>query len=205
MRAVLLLIAAMLAACASEELALAPPAGVDLSGRWKLNPADSDDPQRLSQALSSGAGSPAGGGRSGGQRGGGQSGGRQSGAQPAPLPAGVPVPVAAVAEVLHWPGKDLEVRQSGGVVTFISDGESRVYRPLPPSKKTAAKAHEGGDQICGWDGHTLIIDVEPDDDRPKFEERYRVSEDGGRFVQVIVITEGRDAGFSMSRVWDRVP
>lgn len=202
MRAVLLIIASLLAGCAGEQLALAPPAGVDLSGRWKLNPADSDDPQRLTQAFSSGAGPPAGAS----QRGrGGSSGGRQAPAQPAALPPGAPLQVSAVAEVLQWPGKQLEVRQSGGVVTFISDGESRVYRPLPPSKKAAAQAHQGGDQICGWDGHSLIVDVEPDDDRPKFEERYRVSEDGQRFVQVIVITEGRESGFSMSRVWDREP
>ena len=39
-----------LAACASEKLEQAPPAGVDFSGSWKLNVADSDDPQRLIQA-----------------------------------------------------------------------------------------------------------------------------------------------------------
>ena len=42
----------LLAACASEKLALAPPAGVDFSGSWKLNQADSDDPQRLLEIAS---------------------------------------------------------------------------------------------------------------------------------------------------------
>jgi hypothetical protein len=37
-----------LSACASDKLALAPAAGVDLTGHWKLNEADSDDPQRNS-------------------------------------------------------------------------------------------------------------------------------------------------------------
>jgi uncharacterized membrane protein YgcG len=62
----------LLAACAGEKLALAPPAGVDFSGTWKLNQADSDDPQRLLQnqtepgrAKASSGGS-TGGGRSGG-------------------------------------------------------------------------------------------------------------------------------------------
>ena len=68
-----------LAACASEKLAPAPPPGVDFSGHWKLNEADSDDPQRLIQAqLNAPAGAqstaPSGGGGSGGR--GGRGGGR---------------------------------------------------------------------------------------------------------------------------------
>src|ERR1700691_4621017 len=72
------------AACASEKLAQAPPAGVDFSGRWKLNEADSDDPQRLLQAqlngpaasqTSSSPGRPTGGsGGRGGRQGGGHGG-----------------------------------------------------------------------------------------------------------------------------------
>ncbi|MGB6308949.1 MAG: hypothetical protein WBF89_14270, partial [Steroidobacteraceae bacterium] len=47
MRLVLVVALISLAACASEKLAQAPPPGVDFSGTWQLNEADSDDAQRL--------------------------------------------------------------------------------------------------------------------------------------------------------------
>src|SRR6202158_2371799 len=91
MRTALALAVILLTACASEKLALAPPAGVDFTGSWKLNQADSDDPQRLLQNQTepgrakassggstsggpSGGGGPPGGG-GGGERGGGARGG----------------------------------------------------------------------------------------------------------------------------------
>ena len=68
--------AVAMAGCASDKLALAPPPGVDLSAHWKLNEADSDDPQRLLQSQLANAtaaagpgGSTGSGGRGGGQRG----------------------------------------------------------------------------------------------------------------------------------------
>ena len=38
-----------LSACAAEEQNLAPPPGVDFTGRWKFNADDSDDPMHLLQ------------------------------------------------------------------------------------------------------------------------------------------------------------
>ena len=43
----------------------------------------------------------------------------------------------------------------------------------------------------------------PDDDRPPFEERYGLSEDGQRLIEV-VHSRGALGGFTVSRVWDRV-
>src|ERR1700684_1529285 len=91
MRFVAVLAVMCLAGCASEKLAQAPPAGVDFSGSWNLNVADSDDPQRLIQAQfntpapgqsSSPSGGGGRGGRQGGQRGG--AGGGYAGS-PAPV------------------------------------------------------------------------------------------------------------------------
>jgi hypothetical protein len=42
-------VAAMLTSCASEKPAAATPAGVDLSGEWRLNENLSDDPQRVDE------------------------------------------------------------------------------------------------------------------------------------------------------------
>ncbi|MGA2777716.1 MAG: hypothetical protein ABSF94_09165 [Steroidobacteraceae bacterium] len=208
MRAVLILVAVLIAGCAGEQLAELPPAGVDLSGKWRLNIADSDDPQRLGQALAAGPGNGTndnGGQRSGRRgRGGGQGGSGQSGATPdsAGLPNAAPLPVSAVSEVLNWPGKDLEIKQLSGVAAFTSDGDNRVYQPGGAAKK---RPGHGSKQICGWSGSSLIVMVDPDDDRPKFEEHYQLSSDGQRLVQLVLIKSGRMTGFSMSRVWDRVP
>src|SRR5271167_2165083 len=50
MRIAMFLATVIVAACASGKLAVTPPAGIDLSGHWKLNEADSDDALRLMQS-----------------------------------------------------------------------------------------------------------------------------------------------------------
>jgi hypothetical protein len=194
----------ILTGCASEKLALAPPAGVDLSGHWKLNVADSDDPVRLSQMrnLPSTAGPGSGGGGSGGGRRGrgGQSGGAGGGASQAGAGPSIP-PVASFAEVLQWPGVDLSIRQSSGTAVFTSDGAEHVYRPAPPAKKVSGEPR----QVVGWDGKSLVIEMQADADRPPLTERFQVSADGNRLVQEVSVTGGRSNGFAMSRVWDRLP
>src|SRR5580700_853899 len=135
MRLVVVLAVACLTACAVEKLAQAPPAGVDFTGHWKLNEADSDDPQRLMQAQINGpAGSqntsPGGSGGGGGGRG--KVGGRGGGAGDMSLggPGGPAMPSASVlVEGLRWPGKQLELKQVAGVVAFTSEGNSRVCQP----------------------------------------------------------------------------
>jgi hypothetical protein len=117
--------------------------------------------------------------------------------------SGATTQLTAVGEILHWPGKDLRIQQSAGVATFTSDGDKRVFRPTDAAKRK--QNHDGGRQVCGWSGGSLVVEVDPDDERPKFEEHFDVSTDGARLVQLVLIKEGRMAGFSMSRVWDRVP
>src|SRR5271165_1466106 len=135
MRSGVLLAAALLAACATENLAITPPAGVDLSGRWQLDEADSDDPMRLMQAqlaISTANAGPSGPSGSGGQRG--QQGGR--GASPAAMGPIIPS-VTVLDEALRWPGKSLVITQGGGSVTFASNGRSELCRPslaAAPSK-----------------------------------------------------------------------
>src|SRR5450432_662292 len=112
MRLVVVLTVVCLAACASEKLAQAPPAGVDFSGRWKLNEADSDDPQRLLQAqFSASAQGQSTSGGSGGGSGGGGRGGRQGGGRGGAYPGGpggpVMPPAGALGEGVRWPGKQI--------------------------------------------------------------------------------------------------
>jgi hypothetical protein len=218
MRFIVVLAVAYLAGCASEKLEQAPPAGVDFSGSWNLNVADSDDPQRLIQAqfnapaAGQSSTSPSGGrgGRQGGARGG--AGGYSGGAAPV-MPS-----VGLLSDGLRWPGKQLEVKQVAGVVAFISGGINRVCQPTEPGQRhhpsSGGSAPSGRDAPprardapvahCGWMEKTLIVrGGDPDEDHPPFEEHYSLSDNGQRLVEVVEFKGGRSSGFTMSRVWDR--
>ncbi len=220
-----------LAACASEKLAHAPPAGVDFSGRWKLNEADSDDPQRLLQAQfdkpTPGQSTSSGGQGGSGGRGGRQGGGGRGGPAGANLggPLGPVMPSAGVmGEGLRWPGKQLDIKQIDGVVAFTSDGANRVCQPgdggkphrhhgdsngrddASSGRDAPNRGRDAPPPHCGWDEKTLIVQGgDPDDDHPPFEEHYSLSDDGLRLIEVVAFRGGRSSGFTMSRVWDRAP
>jgi hypothetical protein len=210
LRVSLMLLLGLLAGCASDKLNVAPAPGVDLSGNWKLNIADSDDPSRLSagQGTSVGLGNSPGGGPQGGGGGGrggrGGRGGAGSGGIGGGGPAATPPPTDTLAEVLRWPGKLLEIKQVGGVAAFTSDGDSRVYQPSdsPPPRKPGHRSD--GRIVCGWMGRSLIVRSQGDRDAAGIEARYAVSADGGRLVELIQF-RGSGGGFAVSRVWDRVP
>jgi hypothetical protein len=58
---------------------------------------------------------------------------------------------------------------------------------------------------CGWDEGTLVVKPsDPEDDRPPFEQRFSLSDDGQRLIEVVSFKGGRSSGFTASRVWDRV-
>jgi hypothetical protein len=202
MRALLILMIALLAACATDrELATAPPSGVDLSGHWRLNVADSDDPLRLSQALSSGAGMSSADRSSGGRQRSGRGG--QSTAQLPPLQPGS-ISATIVADILRWPGAQLEIRQVGGIATFNSDGDSRVYAPRTGAGRAEKSNHRSSaPPPCGWDGASLVAHFEREDNQPAYDVHYRLSDDSTRLLQIITLQGGRLTGFTMSRVWDR--
>jgi hypothetical protein len=212
MRVALLAAVILLGACASDGVSLAPPAGVDFSGRWRFNTADSDDPMHLLQIAnaqaSQAADNAAGGGR-GGRRGG----------VGAPSFMQVPTPpIGALAEASRFPGKLLEIKQVAGVLTFTSEGQTRVCQPGDGKKIPRRHLSDSSDRDaplpaardtppprCGWSEKTLIVrSSEVAEDRPPFEEHYSISEDGQRLIEAVNFRGGRSSGFVMSRVWDRV-
>jgi hypothetical protein len=228
MRILIAMALACVASCASEKLAQAPPAGVDLTGHWKLNEADSDDPQRLvlaqnaaaSQNSAPGGSSGGGGGGGRGGRGGGRGG---AGALGTGGPGGPAMPSAsAMAEGLRWPGKKLEIKQVAGVVAFTSDGNSVVCQPMDgghhghhgegadrdgdSSRRDApSRSRDAPPPRCGWVEKILIVENrESEDEHPPFEEHFGLSDDSRRLVEVVDFKGGRSSGFTMSRVWDRV-
>jgi hypothetical protein len=206
-----------LSACATDSLRQAPPSGVDFTGRWKLNEAESDDPMHLQQAANAQAAAAAGNtGNSSGRSGRGSRGGVGY-----PTLVGPATPaMTAMAEALRFPGKQLEIKQVASVVAFTSDGRNRVCQPSNSNPKKAQHhgnssdrdaplpaAREAPPPSCGWLEKTLIVRVinDPDDERPPAEEHYSISEDGQRLVEEVRLKGGRSSGFTMSRVWDRLP
>jgi hypothetical protein len=234
MRIALLVALGFLTACVSQKLALSPPAGVDFSGRWKLNEADSDDPQRLlmSQLDPPVANAPGATGGQGGQgRGGrgGRGGGGPGGFGGPVGPGGPAMPaLGALRDGLQWPGRELEVTQVAGVVAITSAGISQTYKPAPERKRPphhkppddgggpgnrdmpnrdmpSRDRGEGPPAACGWEDKTLVVQPgSPDGDGPPFEQRYSISADGQRLFEVVAFKGGRSGGYTVSRVWDRV-
>lgn len=206
MRWTLIFLAVIAAGCASEQLAMMPPAGVDLSGHWRLDAVDSDDPQRLLQATSPLEGQAAvGGDEDGGRRGSGGRNGGGRGEAPA-MSAGAGLPVVDIGEVMQWPGQDLVIKQIGGTVAFSSDGDERVYQPANLSTAKARHGHRRRSRLrCGWYGRSLVVQVQPDDDGPIIEARYQISADGAQLIQRLMPLGERGRGTAISRVWNRVP
>jgi hypothetical protein len=221
MRLIVLAAIIAMSACASDNLSLAPPHGVDFTGKWKLNEADSDNPLRLQQTANgqaAGAGNTGdSGGRGGGGRGGrGGRGGSESAGNPTLRPPATPS-MDVLGESVGFPGSRLEIKQVGGIVAFTSDGKNQVCQPGEAKKPR----HHGNSSdrdaplrsereipppTCGWSDKTLIVhSADPDEDRSAaFEERYSISEDGRRLVEEVSFKGGRSNGFTLSRVWDRV-
>jgi hypothetical protein len=214
MRVAIFAAVVLLSACASNDVNLAPPAGVDFSGRWKFNAADSDDPMHLLQianAQATTAADNAAGGRGG-------RGGRGGTGYPSVLPPATP-PIGAMAEASRFPGKQLEIKQVAGVLTFTSDGQTRVCQPGDVKKRRPRHRDNPADRDaplpaardtppprCGWSGKTLIVrSAEVEEDRPPYEEHYSISDDGQRLIESVSFRGGRSSGFVMSRVWDREP
>lgn len=224
MRVAVLIMLLGVVGCAAQKLSLMPPPGVDLSGHWQLNEAESDDPMRVSESQTAASTSAANAG-SGGQGGSGGRGGRgrngsasSGGYGGGPSGPAVP-PMSALREGLRWPGKSLDVQQTAGAVTISSMDRRQVYVPAtdhhrPSGAETTPgralpdrnRRGDGPPAACGWDDRTLVIESnDGEDDRPLFEQRYSLSEDGSRLIEVVAFKGGRSAGFVVSRVWDRAP
>jgi hypothetical protein len=201
MRIAVLVSVCLFVGCAGERLATAPPAGVDLSGYWKLDEAESDDAQRLMQSQLTAATATNGSGQSG------SSGRRRQGAAGPQGPLGPVMPsVALLAEGLRWPGKNLSIKQGGGSIEFSGDGSVRQCsthevkaRPSPSRGRGDAPPPR-----CGWDDKTLVVESgEADEDRPPYDQRFSLSTDGERLIEVVTFKSGASRGFTASRVWDR--
>ena len=215
MRVALLAAVVFISACASDGLNLAPPPGVDFSGHWQLNVAYSDDPMHLLQLANAQAASAADNASNSGRGGRGGRGGGPASGYPGLTPPATPS-VSALSDASRFPGKLLDIKQVGGVLTFASLGQTRVCQPSGAKNShhhsnasdrdaPLPAARDAPPPKCGWLEKTLIVrSSEQDEDRPPFEEHYSISDDG-RLVEEVIFRGGRSSGFTMSRVWDKSP
>jgi hypothetical protein len=173
---------------------------VDLSGYWKLNEAESDDAQRLMQsqlaAATAASQAPAGGRRR---------------SQPGPQGQLGPImpSVSLLSEGLRWPGKSLAIKQGGNIIEFAADGSVRdCSTHTGKTHATSSPSRGRGDAPpprCGWDDKTLVVQSgESDEDRAPYDQRFSLSTDGERLIEVVTFKSGASSGFTASRVWDRI-
>lgn len=203
MRIAVLVSVCLFAGCAGDRLATAPPAGVDFSGYWKLDEAESDDAQRLMQSqLKAATATNSGAGQS-------SSGRRRQGVPGPQGPSGPVMPsVAVLADGLRWPGKNLSIKQGGSFVEFSGDGNVRQCSThagkVHPTPSPSRGRGDAPPPRCGWDDKTLVVESgEPDEDRPLYDQRFSLSEDGEQLIEVVTFKGGASSGFTASRVWDR--
>ncbi len=209
-------IATSLAMAGCARLATKAPPGVDLSGRWALNEALSDDPQAVMDAQRErmrqragragpmgggpmsggpmGRGGPMGGGRSG--HGGVPGGGGPSGNRPGAMGGG------AMSQRMQLPmaAKQMDIQQSAQDLLIESENVSTRY---VYGQKSAVSIPRGtADRQAGWKGKTFVVETKAPEG-PSTVQRYALNPEG----QLIVTTEvsGRGPSLKLQQVYEHRP
>jgi hypothetical protein len=217
---VLVAAAVALAGCATH-MAAEPPAGVSLAGNWKLDPAASDDPQKLLDKMRAEAfkiiarqqaaqerAPPPPPARPGTRGANGASQSQDSveesepepptpanGHRPDPLRRS---PMAHVIQAAVDRGNFLTVRQGAG--EFVLDyGTSR--RSFTPGAHSVVSAESGvGDQTSGWQGRAYVIRVRAQMG-PDVTEEYTLSPDGSQLIDKLHVGGGELPAVDLVRIY----
>jgi hypothetical protein len=201
-----------LGGCATS-MAIEPAAGVSLAGAWKLDPAASDDPQKILDHMREEAykiisrGPATTYARPGARRGNTQDQASQSNDQDyllAPGPGGQrpdPLQRSPMAHTIMTSaerGEFLTIRQGPG--EFVLDyGNTR--RSFTPGGHSVVSAEGGvGDQTSGWSGRSYTIVVKEQYGSTVTEE-YSLSPDGGQLVEKLHISSAELSGVTLTRVY----
>jgi len=207
---------AILAACGGAgRLSADMPAGVDLSGTWKLNRGLSDDPEklyekfRLQRELRNADQPPA-----SAQRDNRRSGPAGGGAYPLEDPNNPQsAEYQAAANRSHLNPYDMGVFGTiprGDLVTikqrpqqmYINDG--LADRSFTPGAQSVVSVPEGvADQHSGWKSKEYVIDVKAQAG-PETVERYHLSGDGKQLLAEIHSHGGNMPSMTIKRVYERV-
>jgi hypothetical protein len=209
-----------LAGCLGSHFSADAPSGVSLAGRWKLDRAASDDPQKVlakmreqankiikrqqaemaardvPQAEIAPEAPPADGGAP-------PPGGFGSGGAPPGGPRRDPLrhsPMAAIIRVLIERGDYLTIRQSPG--EFVLDFGT-FSRSFTPGGHSVVSAEGGvGDQNSGWHHSAYVIRVKPQNG-PEVTDVFSLSSDGQHLLETVSIASSELPSEEIKRVYNR--
>jgi hypothetical protein len=210
------------------ELKRTPPAKVDLTGLWKLNEEQSDDPRQAvakkkddsSTYGRSGGGSrrggvtidvgdigdifggPVGGGtvsRGGGGRGG-SGGGQSDRPEGDPEPATTRMPLDSFLATRD----QFEIQQKPDAVTINTEDDTSTCKPAA-TEKVRMPNGDMVDQNCGWQGDTWVTELKTEDGVTRTN-RYELRKGGKQLVMVSSVKGGHTqmSGLQIKRVYDRI-
>jgi hypothetical protein len=220
------LLAALCAAAASvavADLNRTFPKNVDLTGLWKINADESDNPQKLvaKQRRDSANGRTSGGGNGvsvgvggggivfgGGAigtmgRGGPSSGGSGTADRPKgdPEPASMAMPLDSFLATVD----QFEIQQQPDEVTITTEDGSSTCKPTVPSK-APVPGGEMANRRCGWHGKAYVVELQLPGDEVTRSNSYELRKDGQQLVMVTEIKGGHTplSGLRIERVYDRI-
>jgi hypothetical protein len=212
------LLAVPLVGCVGEQLAAVPAPGTAIIGAWKLNPATSDDPEKVIEKMrveaqqrinrhSTTQQLPM---QRPGTRGRGMGGTSQGDTQdstqqdsPAPGHPLDPLRNSQMMKVLAAAlarGDFLSVRNKAGEVVFDYGTSERSFTP---GQHSVVSAEGGvGDQTSGWKGRDYVINIRAQMG-PDVEEHYAVSADGKHLIEKLRIGPAELPAVDLTRVYDQ--
>jgi hypothetical protein len=234
-RPVLLLLGVLGAAAVASgaELKHTPPAKVDLSGLWKINPDLSDDPYKAveqkrrdsSEGRRRGGGGPMGGsgggarlpggivvdsgdildGVFGGTVGGSAGTGRRGGGT-SDRPAGDPEPTSMRVPLDSFLAtlEQFEITQAPDAVTITTEEETSTCKPAAPGQ-APLPGGDPGDRRCGWQGNDWVTEIKAPNGVVRTN-RFELKKGGRQLVMISEIEGGKAqlSGLRIKRVYDRV-
>jgi hypothetical protein len=206
---VVLICALLLAGCATERLAGAPPQGVNLSGEWSFDPNLSDDPSKLVEPDKTPQRTP-GSHRGHGGRGGGMPPMGSPGTGDTGYRGGYTYVLVANAPVAagrspKTPARLSITQKDNSIVirTNMSDGTQSVEEYTAGTKATVPYGHaETAERSVGWRGPVFVISYKPKKGAAR-EDDFAL-DDEGHLIMTTAGQRGRGGNVEIKRVFDRV-
>ncbi len=194
----------LLGSCAGSRTSATPPGGLSLAGTWRLDPAASDDPQKILSHMRAEALKII-------NRNIAQTQARvDSGSAPADTAAVIDAPAlrrdplgrstaAHIIRAVIARGELLTIHQSPDQIVF-DFGTSR--RSFTPGAHSVVSAEGGvGDQHSGWSGHGYLIVIKAQQG-PEVTDAYELSADGKQLVEKLHISSYELPAVDLKRVYN---
>jgi hypothetical protein len=194
------LLLACLTGCVGGGAAEAP-AGVNLSGNWKLDHAASDDPQKTLAAMRAQVQKNTDRARSATEARTGVASADPDAPDTARGPRRDPLrrsPMAHVVSELIRRGDFITIRQTPSLMVLDYGGLQRSYTP---GEKSVVSAEGGvGDQTAGWKGREFVISIKGQN--TTVSESYALSADGKQLIMKLHIAPAELSAVTLTRIYN---